>query len=136
MATGETGCLARTVHYKLNIPQWRSNLRNYHDIQVCEFLEYGWPMDYTPSQLLMRADQNHQSARAYPQHVETYLDKEQRCGALMGPCKSAGLQISPLMSGEKRNSQSRRIIMDISWPPGASVNDGIPKDTYLGEPFK
>ena len=122
--------------HKLNIAQWRSYLRNYHDIQVCEFLEYGWPMDYTPSQLLMRADQNHQSARAYPQHVETYLDKELRCGALMGPCNSAGLQISPLMSREKRNSQSRRIIMDLSWPPGASVNDGIPKDTYLGEPFK
>ena len=56
-----------------------------------------------PRKLLMRADQNHQSARAYPQHVETYLDKELRCGALMGPCNSAGLQISPLMSREKRN---------------------------------
>ena len=122
--------------HKLNIAQWRSYLRNYHDVQVFEFLEYEWPMDYIPSQLLMRADQNHQSARAYPQHVKTYLDKELRCGALMGPCNSAGLQISPLMSREKRNSQSRRIIMDLSWPPGASVNDGIPKDTYLDEPFK
>ena len=26
--------------------------------------------------------------------------------------------------------------MDPSFPPGSSVNDGIPQDTYLGERFK
>ena len=26
--------------------------------------------------------------------------------------------------------------MDLSFPEGSSVNDGIPKDTYLGDPFK
>ena len=25
--------------------------------------------------------------------------------------------------------------MDLSWPCGHSVNDGIPKDSYLGVPF-
>ena len=26
--------------------------------------------------------------------------------------------------------------MDLSWPPGASVNDGIPTDSYLGLDYK
>ena len=26
--------------------------------------------------------------------------------------------------------------MDLSFPVGCSVNDGIPKDTFLGEPFQ
>jgi len=25
--------------------------------------------------------------------------------------------------------------MDLSFPIGSSLNDGIPRDTYLGEPF-
>lgn len=28
-----------------------------------------------------------------------------------------------------------RVLMDLSFPPGQSVNSGIPSDTYLGEPF-
>ena len=40
------------------------------------------------------------------------------------------------MTKEKRDSTKRRIILDLSWPLGASVNDGIPKEEYLGEPFK
>ena len=33
----------------------------------------------------------------------------------------------------KRDSDERRVIMDLSFPPGESVNDKIPKDSYLGE---
>ena len=29
-----------------------------------------------------------------------------------------------------------RTVMDLSFPDGTSVNDGIPKATYLGDPFK
>ena len=33
----------------------------------------------------------------------------------------------------KNESEERRIIADLSWPLGASVNDSISSDTYLGE---
>ena len=35
----------------------------------------------------------------------------------------------------KRDSEERRVIVDLSWPCGHSVNYGIPSDSYLGEPL-
>ena len=40
--------------------------------------------------------------------------------------------ISPLSTRPKRGSEDRRVILDLSFPIGESVNDGIPKDTYMG----
>ena len=36
---------------------------------------------------------------------------------------------------EKRDSEERRFIVDLSWPCSHSVNDGIPSDSYLGKPL-
>ena len=45
-----------------------------------------------------------------------------------------GFVLSPLNTVGKRDSEERRVIVDLSWPCGHSVNDGIPSDSYLGEP--
>ena len=39
------------------------------------------------------------------------------------------------MTREKQNSDSRRTIMDLSWPKGFSVNDAIHKCKYLDSYF-
>ena len=44
--------------------------------------------------------------------------------------------ISPLSSREKKDSNDRRVIMDLSFPQGNAVNDKIPKGQYLGEEFE
>ena len=36
--------------------------------------------------------------------------------------------ISPLT---KKDADFRRVVMDLSWPDGASVNDGVNDDTYI-----
>ena len=58
----------------------------------------------------------------------------------LGPFKAnpfhCSLMISPLLTVPKKNSTSHQIVMDLSFPVGCSVNDGIPKDTFLGEPFQ
>ena len=41
--------------------------------------------------------------------------------------------ISPVNTVPKSDSDERRVISDLSWPHGASVNSGISKDTYLNE---
>ena len=43
---------------------------------------------------------------------------------------------SPCLTRDKPNSKSRRVILDLSFPPGQSVNDGVPKDKYLGSYFE
>ena len=36
---------------------------------------------------------------------------------------------------EKSGSDKRRVIIDLSWPQGCSVNSGIDKNSYLGMDF-
>ena len=43
--------------------------------------------------------------------------------------------ISPSMTREKQDSDTRRTIMDISWPSGCSVNGGVQGGTYFGTTF-
>jgi len=30
----------------LNVPVWRAYLQTYDDVQLCDFLDYGWPVGY------------------------------------------------------------------------------------------
>ena len=46
-----------------------------------------------------------------------------------------GFVLSPLNTVEKRDSEERRVIVDLSWPSGHLVNDGTPSDSYLGAPL-
>ena len=63
-----------------------------------------------------------------------------RLGSLIGPFTANPLPndiiISPLQSVAEKNTANptaRRIVVDLSFPKGKSVNDGIPRDMYLGE---
>ena len=40
--------------------------------------------------------------------------------------------ISPLNTVSKKDLSQRRVILDLSFPEGAAVNEGIQKDNYLG----
>ena len=42
--------------------------------------------------------------------------------------------VSPLNTVPKKDSSDRRVVLDLSFPMGESVNDAIPKDSYLGIP--
>ena len=43
--------------------------------------------------------------------------------------------ISPFLTRHKSNSDNRRVIVDLSWPGGQSLNDGVKKDRYLNTYF-
>ena len=55
----------------------------------------------------------------------------------MGPFRDnpfqSGIKVSPLNSVPKKDSSERRVILDLSFPKGASLNNFISKDEYLGE---
>ena len=54
----------------------------------------------------------------------------------MGPFQkipfAGNIGISPLSTRPKKGSDERRVILDLSFPIGDAVNDGIPKDIYMG----
>ena len=57
---------------------------------------------------------------------------------MLGPFKNIPIKdmhISPMMTREKPNAPHRRVIIDLSFLQGHSVNAEIPKDQYLGTPF-
>ena len=84
------------------------------------------------------AENNHSSATEFPDHVRKYFLGEGRFGAILGPFSTPpikDLHISPCMTREKPDSDSRRVKVDLSFPVGHSVNAGVSKDQYLGTPF-
>ena len=123
----------------LNMSAWRHRLHEYSDKVVCEYLQFGFPLDFdTRKKLSDKERRNHKGAREFPNFIDKYLERETSAHRIMGPFKSnplsAPLIVSPMNSVPKASStDERRVIVDLSWPHGASVNDGISKDVYLGE---
>lgn len=83
---------------------------------------------------------NHASAIEFQDHVQHFIDTELTYHALAGPFETnpllQNLVCSPLQKVPKRNSSKRRVVMDLSYPLGQSVNSGIPKCHYLNDPFQ
>ena len=133
------GCRITLPFSNFNIPLWRELLSDYNDNIVCDFLEFGFPLDFDKSvQLSINERRNHKGARDYPEFVDQYLHSEVEKLRIAGPFKTNPLSIpiivSPLNSVPKRCSDERRVIVDLSWPLGkGSVNSGISKEFYLQE---
>ena len=125
------------VHF--NMLAWRSKLKDYEDKVVCEYLEFGFPLDFNKKKkLCFDIRRNHKGAREFPKFIKQYFRRECKEVRVAGPFihnpLSVPLMISPMNSVPKVNStDERRVIVDLSWPRGAAVNEGISKDIYLGE---
>ena len=127
----------RRVPSALNIAAWRMYLEDYNDGHLVDYLEYGWPINFRPGSVLRSTMVNHASALRQPEDLEHYIHTEMQHGALIGPFTEPPMRpihISPLMTRDKRNSKYKRVIMDLSWPAGESVNDGVDGDNYIDGP--
>ena len=123
---------------QLNVEVWEELLKDYWDQQLLQLLRFGFPLDFNRKGQLHCEGGNHSSATQYPKDVDAYIQEETSYGAILCPFKENPIKnshTSPFMTRNKPNSDRRRVIIDLSWPLGASVNSGIDKDTYLGSPF-
>ena len=113
-------------------------LRGYHDFGIVEYLEFGWPIGIDRDAPLISEYKNHASALRFPADIEHYIATELSHRALLGPFAgppATSCHYSPLMSRPKKGSLFRRVIIDLSWPRGFSVNDGISKTEYIDGPL-
>ena len=94
-------------------------------------------MDFDRKNVLESTETNHASAFDNTQHIDSYIAEEISYHAMHGPFteKPFPLHVSPLMVQDKQNSDKKHTIMDLSWPKGLSVNDGVAKNKYLGSYF-
>ena len=97
----------------------------------------GSRLNATPQEEIVRS-QITTGAKDFARDIEGYIEKELQKGTLVGPFDEnpfgEAARFSPMNTRAKRDSQERRIILDLSHPKGKSVNSGINKDVYRGEP--
>jgi len=127
------------IQTAFNIQRWELLLSSYWDHQLIQFIKYGFPLDlavpsaFSPASVVT----NHTSALQYSAHVQRFLQTEVELGAILGPFSEPiqGLHCSPMLSRPKSGSNDRRIIVDLSWPAGGSLNDCVESNVYMGTPF-
>ena len=101
-------------------------------------LSSGWPVNYRLSSNPEPFDSNNSSAVNFAQTVDSFIETELSHEATAGPFKDdpfpSGLPTLLLKTVDKDKTK-RRVVLDLRFPPGRSVNDGIPKDTFLDVSF-
>lgn len=125
-----------TVDSDLNLGAWQENLKGFHDAEIYYYLKYGWPVGYNRMNPPEVVEKNHPSATQHRQHVKEFIATEISYRAMVGPFKDPPFlpwtRISPMMTRPKKESDLRRIIVDLSYPEGSSVNAGIDISNILG----
>ena len=126
------------VHSELNADVWEQYLDEYWDTQLKYLIRYGFPLDFNKSIQLSYKLGNHGSGNKFPEDIKAYLTEEMEHKAILGPFPSPpipDLHISPFMTREKPGAPHRRVIIDLSFPAGESVNAGVDPEQYLGSKF-
>ena len=124
---------------RCHLPDWTAMFRSHPDQQfqhyILMWIAEGFRIGFNRSSPLSRAARNIPSASDHPQEVEEYIRKEVRAANFVGPLPSTillnvhPLHISRIGVVPKGHSVGKwRIITDLSFPQGCSVNDGIAKE--------
>ncbi len=114
-----------------------SNLNiDYHDYCLVDLLEFGFSIGATSPIAFNHPCKNHSGALNFTSHIDKYIDIELQKGSIMGlfhscPYSSYAVYF-PLSTIEKKDSTNRRVVMDLSYPPGHSINDMMDLSEYLG----
>ena len=128
------------LSHKLNIPEWRRLAFKFNDAQLPDFLEFGFPTGYISCDVPTLGLDNHASAARNPLQIKHYIETELSHRAIMGPFSQPPFQdwfrTNPMLTRPKRDSDKLRVILDLSFPIGHSVNDGIPSCQLDGSDFK
>ena len=127
---------ANKISTPLKLPAWAEALRNYPNEEVVLFfltgIAHGFRIGFIPSSTSLKsAAQNLEGASSHPQEVEEYLREEVNLGRVIGPlppplqtsCHISRFGVIP--KGHQPNKW--RLIVDLSFQKGHSINDGIPK---------
>lgn len=127
------------LHSPFEINQWRLLLRNHPDRKwIHELLmdiEHGVNIGFDQNDRTHYICDNHLSAKSNRESVAKELERELDLNRKVGPFLVPPFPAfvgSPMGAIRKKHSDPPkwRIIQDLSWPAGQSVNDGISKDSF------
>ena len=130
MLPAESTSITTPLHWKV----WESCLRSHPDTAFAGYIVSGLHSGFrigcdAPSIPLRSVSDNMPSARLHSSIISSYLDTECKSGWVFGPLPSS---VSSLIHHSRfgvipKKSQPGkwRLIVDLSFPPGNSINDGI-----------
>jgi hypothetical protein len=116
-----------------NLGEWRRRLRSHPDQKFAGYilngLENGFRVGFDYSTSLRAAKHNMPSALKHPDVIERYLGEERSVGRILGPIPAGDATVLHVnrfgVIPKGRASGKWRLITDLSFPDGGSVNDGI-----------
>lgn len=127
------------IKLPFNLETWRECLRTHPDtdfvIDLLHDIEVGVHIGYQPATCAFQTCHNHLFARTNPGPVARENERELELNRKVGPFLAPPFQHftgSPLGTIPKKHSDpvKWRIIHDLSWPTGLSINNGIPEDLF------
>ena len=137
---GETynfaGARVPLIHSCIQVNKFRSFLKNYDDIGILQFLEFGFPLGIAQDFQLQSSTQNHSSSYEYFSYLDEFFTKEVNLRGVTGPLANPpfpATMVSPLMTANKKPG-SRRPVFDASFGD-YSINNNTPEKEYLGEAY-
>ena len=105
---------------------------------MIQYIKFGFPLSITsPDSLHITDIKIHASATSSSEHIQAYIDKERSLGAMLGPADSVAsshFHCLPLLSRPK-DTNKRWVILNLSHPYGASLNDAVTRHEFDGHQF-
>ena len=106
-------------HNNINVQNFRSYLRkfSYPNIQILQFIEFGFPLGLWSEAYLEPCVKNHSSAYSYFSHVDKFIETELSKVGITGPFNQSpweNIMLSPMMTAHKKPN-SRRTVFDASF---------------------
>jgi len=121
--------LPTEIYTPLRICQWTQLLRSHPDQEyfsyICQGISSGFRIGFDRSHIIHSASGNLSSSNESV--IKDYLEREvalSRMWKFPWKISAPGTQISPLSVIPKNKPGKCRLIMDLSSPQGASINDG------------
>ncbi len=118
----------------LNITAWQTALSAHPDQALGRYitngLRHGFRIGFCRGSPLKSASSNLQSAPSHPEAVNDFIRKELSLGHLLGPLSDTSrmptLQVNRIgVLPKGHNTGKLRLVTDLSFPSGLSVNDEI-----------
>ena len=123
----------------LKLPAWEAALQAHPDkafsCLIVKGIREGFRIGFNRACPLRSASRNNPSATKHSSVVSEYLAKELKLGRMLGPFQPGSVSSLPVYQINRfgvipkgHNTGKWRLITDLSFPPGSSVNDGIEPD--------
>ena len=131
------GARTSLEHCRINVPKFRELLTDHDDMEILQYLEYGFPLGLAQEFELESCTQNHSSAMEYFSYIDAFFQKEVKLHGVTGPMTESPFlctKVSPLMTAVKKPG-GRRPVFDASFGD-LSINNNTPQKEYLGESYQ